>query len=248
MNLLLVEEDELNDGRVRLADHRAEHLLRVLGVEPGRTIRAAVIGHEPGEARVLETGDGVVELAMAAGAALSRPDLSLVVALPRPQALKRVLQYSATMGVGRIDLIRSWRVEKSYFHTPVLKPAELRRQLKLGAEQGASAWLPEVAVFPRFNAFLEDWRQRADADSAGTGAALLADPAAGQPLTQGNVGRGPLTLALGPEGGWIDRELESLGEAGFSQVVLGPWILRVETALVAALAQIELVRQNVDAC
>jgi hypothetical protein len=57
----------------------------------------------------------------------------------------------------------------------------------------------------------------------------------------------PVEIAIGPEGGWIDRELETFQEAGFQPVRLGPWILRVETAVTAALAQIELLRRVVQA-
>jgi RsmE family RNA methyltransferase len=46
---------------------------------------------------------------------------------------------------------------------------------------------------------------------------------------------GPVTLAIGPEGGFIDQEIGSLTGAGFRPVHLGSRILRVETA-VAALA------------
>lgn len=255
MNLLLLEEGEIGPGgRVELTGRRAAHLLGVLRVEPGRTVRAGRIGGPTGTGRVVSAEVGKVELHVELGEEPARPaPLALIVALPRPQALKRVLQYSAAMGVERLELIRSWRVEKSYFHTPVLESANLRRHLVLGAEQGGTTRLPEVAVHPRFAPFLEDLGARPR-----RGRRLLAHPEGALPMEDawgGTLGAGAddpaaggpdVLLALGPEGGWLDREVDSFHEAGFQEVTLGPWILRVETALVAAVAQIEILRRRVE--
>lgn len=245
MNLLLLEDGEIGPGgRVELTGRRAEHLLDVLRVEPGRTVRAGRIGGPTGTGRVVSAEVGRVELLVELGEEPPRPaPLALIIALPRPQALKRVLQYSAAMGVERLDLIRSWRVEKSYFHTPVLESGNLRRHLVLGAEQGGTTRLPEVAVHPRFAPFLEDLGARPR-----RGRRLLAHPEGALPIEDawGDTLEPDVLLALGPEGGWLDREVESFREAGFQEVTLGPWILRVETALVAAVAQIEILRRRAE--
>jgi 16S rRNA (uracil1498-N3)-methyltransferase len=44
------------------------------------------------------------------------------------------------------------------------------------------------------------------------------------------------SLAIGPEGGWTDDELDVARAAGFAEVSLGQNILRTETAVLAALA------------
>ena len=51
------------------------------------------------------------------------------------------------------------------------------------------------------------------------------------------------SLVIGPEGGWIDREIASLQERAFLSFRLGEWILRSELAVTAAIAQIDLLRQ-----
>jgi RsmE family RNA methyltransferase len=50
----------------------------------------------------------------------------------------------------------------------------------------------------------------------------------------------PLTLAIGPEGGWIEREVETFAARGYAIVTLGAPVLRVEVALAAALGQLAL--------
>jgi 16S rRNA (uracil1498-N3)-methyltransferase len=245
MNLLLLEKSEIDpEGRVELSDRRAEHLLRILRVEADRTLRVAQINGPSGVGRVVAVGETTVELVVDLhDPPISRPPLDLIVALPRPQALKRVLQYGATMSVRRIALIRSWRVEKSFFQTPLLAPEALRRQLILGAEQGMSSHLPEVTLHHRFAAFLDT----VEPDSSSV--RLLAHPGAPEAIESTWHGlsaerrTAAVELALGPEGGWLDREVESFRQAGFRGVTLGPWVLRVETALAAAIAQIELLRR-----
>jgi 16S rRNA (uracil1498-N3)-methyltransferase len=49
------------------------------------------------------------------------------------------------------------------------------------------------------------------------------------------------TIAIGPEGGWTDGEFKAVVASGFVEASLGNNILRTETAVVAALASINLV-------
>jgi len=47
---------------------------------------------------------------------------------------------------------------------------------------------------------------------------------------------GRVVLCIGPEGGWDDTEVEQAKEAGYRIFNMGPWILRAETAAIAAVA------------
>lgn len=244
MNLLLLEPAEVgDDGQVSLHDRRAEHLRQVLGVQPGSRVRAAVLGSGVTLAEVLAVAaDGGVMLRLQDEAAPPPPPhLSLILALPRPRALARILRLAASLGLARIDLINSWRVEKSYFSSPVVAPDALRRELWLGAEQGGWPRLPAIAVHPKFRAFLEEHEPPCGSR------ALLAEPEAVVTIEAVVLGSGRLpaqeVLAIGPEGGWIDRERESFAARGFAEVALGPWVLTVEHAVAVALGQLELLRR-----
>lgn len=243
VNLLLLEPDEIVDGRATVRGRRGRHLATVLRVAPGRRVRAGVIGGRLGEAEVLEVaGDAVsvrVELTSAPPAPL---DVSLILAVPRPKVLSRLVQHAASWGLRRIDLVNAWRVDKSYFGSSRLSAAELADDLRLGAEQGMTTVLPEIAVHPLLVPFLDDVLPAIAPPAARR---LFADARAGVDLEAaappGDVG--PVVLAIGPEGGWIDRERASFLARGFTSVRLGAAILRTEAAVTAALAQLALLRR-----
>ena len=245
MNLLLLEPHEVGaDGKVRLTGRRADHLRKVLRVEAGRQLRIGVLdrGAGVGVVEAVE-GDEVWLLVEAVDEPPSTPSVDLVVALPRPQALHRLLQWTATMGVGRLDLVNAWRVEKSFFSSPSVFPESLRKHLLIGAEQGRQTRLPEVHVQKLLVPFLESLGSETDGRPCRR---LLAHPGVSCQIEEAWE-EGPaerIHLAIGPEGGWIDREVQTFSEAGFQPVSLGPWILRVETAIAAALAQIELLQRG----
>ena len=117
MNLLLFQRTELFKNRyLRINGARAEHLTGVLGVELGATVRVGEWQGNIGTAQVIEMEKHSVLLEVATLDIMpERPLTDLVVALPRPQTLKKVLETSSAMGVRRIMLIQSARVEKSYF-------------------------------------------------------------------------------------------------------------------------------------
>ncbi len=240
MNLLLLEPGEIAaGGNVRLAGRRAEHLLKVLRVEPGRELRLGVVGGGKGIGRVRLVEEGEVELVVEVGEeAAPAPWIDLIVALPRPAVLHRVLQTAAAMGVGRLDLTAAWRVEKSFFGSPSLAGDAIRRHLLLGAEQGMVTRLPEVRLHRLLVPFVRELEARPDPPHG-----LFAHPGAAEPFEAAFPGRGRIEIAIGPEGGWIDREVATFREAGFAPFSLGPWILRSEAAVTSALAQAELLRR-----
>ena len=50
-------------------------------------------------------------------------------------------------------------------------------------------------------------------------------------------------IGIGPEGGWIEREVDTFAARGFTIVSLGDAILRTEAAVAGALAQLALLRR-----
>ena len=234
MNLLLVAPSEIAaDGTCTLADRRAQHLRDVLGVRAGQQVRAGVLGGGLGTAEVLADDGGAIALRLAITQPAPPPlDVELVLAVPRPKVIARVVETCAAFAVRRIDLTNAWRVDKSYLRSPRLAEEALHAAARLGAEQGATTHLPELAVHDRLMALL-DARFASPAPRR-----LVAHPGA-PPLERALDGT-PAVLAIGPEGGWIQRELDTFVARGFAPVSLGAPILRVEAAVAAALGQLLL--------
>ncbi len=234
MNLiLLLPDDFVAADRVRLAGRRLAHIREVHRVAVGVGLRVGALDGRIGEGTVLAIDAESVELAVR----LDRDPppaaaLRLLLALPRPKVLRRVLQLVAAAGVKDVVLCNSWRVEKSYWTSPLLAADAVREALLLGLEQGGDTMLPRVALERLFKPFVED---RLDAFARDT-RRLLAHPYATAACPR--AAHQPVTLAVGPEGGFIQYELDALAERGFEAVTLGPRAWRVEHAVAALLGRI----------
>ncbi|HGP4167147.1 16S rRNA (uracil(1498)-N(3))-methyltransferase [Pseudomonas aeruginosa] len=234
MNLLLLDDaDFVSADRAVLHDRRLKHLHEVHRAENGDTLRAGRLGGWMGEGRLLklDASEATLEVRFDQPPPAKLP-ITLLLALPRPKMLRRVLQTIAAMGVPKLVLLNSYRVEKSFWQTPFLDPAAIRENLVLGLEQARDTVLPEIIVEKRFKPFVEDRLPALAAGSLG----LVGHPGP-WPACPRAVEK-PVTLAIGPEGGWIPYEVDKLREAGLHPVQLGERILRVETAVSALLARL----------
>ena len=227
MNLLLLEpEDFTSEDHVLLAGRRLEHVYRIHRAAAGDELRIGVIGGRTGRGRIGRIDHKSLEMTVRLDAEPPAPlPVKLVLALPRPKVLNRTIAAAVSMGIREIDLINAWRVEKAYWNSPKLSEKNLKLQSILGLEQAGDTILPTIRQHRLFVPFV-----RGDLAQAVNGRlALVADPG-GQTVCPRGVTE-PVVLAIGPEGGFIDRELETFREIGFTAVTLGKRILRVETAL-----------------
>nr|WP_218572819.1 16S rRNA (uracil(1498)-N(3))-methyltransferase [Pseudomonas sp. R-28-1W-6] len=231
--LLLEDADFVAADRVVLAGRRLKHLQEVHRAAVGDSLRVGRLGGLMGSGTLLELSEqhATLQLSLDLPPPAKLP-LTLLLALPRPKMLKRVLQTVSAMGVPRLILLNSYRVEKSFWQTPFLEPEALREQLILGLEQARDTVLPEVIIEKRFKPFVEDQLPGIAAGSLGLVGHPGDFPACPRAVEQ------PVTLAIGPEGGWIPYEVDKLREAGLQPVQLGERILRVETAVPALLARL----------
>ena len=234
MNLILLFDDDfLEPQRVRLTGRRLAYVRTVHRAAVGDTLRVGRLHGRMGTGVVTRLDDA--ELTMDVALEHDPPTrlaLTLLLALPRPKALRRLLQYAAAIGLQRVVLLNTWRVEKSFWASPALREAALREQLLLGLEQGGDTLPPTVELRQRFKPFVEDELRGL---SAGT-CALVAHPAAAQACPRA-VDQ-PMTLAVGPEGGFTPYEVDLLCAHGFAAVSLGPRRLRVEHAVPALLGRL----------
>jgi len=238
MNCIVLESAELPAlapaAAVELRGRRARHVVRVLRAQPGQRLRVGVLGGLLGHAVVKAlSDDGVVLESIELDTEPPAPlPVTLCVALPRPKSLRRVLHAATTLGVKRIVLMESWRVDKSYWQSPLLSPEAIRSVLLLGLEQAVDTILPAVEVKRRFRPFVED---EVPALVRGT-TALVAHPGATDSMP--TEIRGPLTVFVGPDRGFTPFEIDLLASSGVSARRLGLRVLRVDEAVPALLGRL----------
>jgi RsmE family RNA methyltransferase len=246
MNLIILDDrDRTGDDRYELRDGRAEHIRTILKLGVGDTVEAGVVDGPLGVARIeaIDVDSVTLVCENMAELPMSRPDIRLICALPRPQTLKKILITSAMMGVRSLDLVRANRVEKSYFQSPLIEPENQYPYLVEGLAQGKLTRLPEVRVHDRFRPFFEDEQSPLAKWHEPSAARLVCSTEGGVTLDKVcDIKADAMVIAIGPEGGWVPFELELMQSLGFRPFRLGRWVLRVEHAVTAALAQLELLR------
>lgn len=226
LNVILFAEGEL--PLLPRRDARAVHILEVLRCRPGDSFAAGIVNGDAGRATLVSVEDDALVLEFAPGAALPGLEpLSLIVGLARPQTAKKVLQEASSLGVCRIQFVHCELAEKSYAHSPLWTREEWRRHVFDGAQQAVTTRLPEVTVGRRLR---EALKYAEEPCKVGLDNARGAQSLSVLPLAL------PVALAIGPERGWSDGERAMLQEYGFSAAHLGSRVLRVETAVVAALS------------
>ena len=146
MNLIFLLADDFTGDphHVRLHGRRQAHVLCVHRAHVGATLRVGLLNGELGTGRIVGLTGDALEMEVTLDQAPPAPlQLTLLLALPRPKSFKRVLQAVTAMGVKDIVLMNAWRVETSFWDSPVLQPAAVREQLVLGLEQACDTRLPE---------------------------------------------------------------------------------------------------------
>ena len=242
MNILLLEPHELQgDGTALVAGARRDHMVRVLRVAAGQVLRAGMLEGMLGTATVLEIGPQGIRVQCAFDQPAAHVHDHLVLAVPRPKVLLRMLEHAAALGFAHVYLLRSWRVEHGHLHSKALDPAAWRAHMLAGLAQAGRTRLPTVQFFERFRAFTEDALPQLGLPNN----RFVAHPRAAVPTESlALAAAAPFALALGPDGGWIDLEVASLVERGFVAVNCGPHPLRTETALAVLAGQFDLLRRQ----
>jgi RsmE family RNA methyltransferase len=234
MNLILLFESDFNNaGRVVLTGRRLRHMIDVHKSKPGDTLRVGIINGRIGTGTVASINEASCEMDVVCADVPPAPlSCTLLLAMPRPKVLRRLIECITAMGVKKIYIMETWRVEKGYWESPVLSDNVLREHVILGLEQAGDTVAPEIIIKHRFKPFVEDEIPAI----VGNSRAIVAHPQAENLVTGQLIG--PVTLAIGPEGGFIPFEIELFKKQGFEEVNFGPRILRVEHVVPAILGRL----------
>lgn len=244
MNRLLLWPHEVDgEGRARLSGRRAEHVREVLRSEEGDTLRAGILNGACSIAQIVAIADGHCDLLLRDDPSAELPPppaTDLLLAMPRPKFLKRILPQLATLGVRRLHLTSAGRVERFYFDTHLLKPEHYLPLIVEGLEQAMDTRLPEVHIVDKhFKSYLRDEL----APRYAPGHLLLAHPGPRSDAAAVPQAGEPVLVAIGPEGGWTDPELDLFDALRFTRFSLGPRILRTDMACVAVLTLVDFLRE-----
>lgn len=236
MNIILLEPNALGDHfDVQLSERAHKHCIEVIKPEVGSQLKVGVYAEKLGVGTVLEHSKTRTVLKVELTELPPRKEpVCLVLALPRPKMLRRILSASIELGVETIHIINSYRVEKSYWQSPYLKPDAIETTIHTALEQAGDTVPPILHWHKGFKPFAEDHLPRLVRSFP---SAWLGDHRVQTRLDASNRNE-PRLVAIGPEGGFIPYEIDLLQQAGLTPVNLGARIMRVETAVSALLGKL----------
>lgn len=237
---LLLAGRSLEAGPCEFDGDAVHHLARVLRRRPGDTV---ILCDGEGHAfeGVIEMMDGkrcLVRLERACDDAESPLEIRLGLALLRGERMDYALQKTCELGVTRIDLLLTERVEVRLDGKRLANRMQhFQGVLTHALQQSGRTKLPLLSVPQRLEAWLVELGATAPALNTLPQRRLILDPG-GKTLKQHGATES-FVLASGPEGGFEEAEVGMLAAAGFESVRLGPRVLRAETAPVAALSVLQ---------
>lgn len=221
------------DSTPALTGDEARHLSQVLRVKRGECVTVFDGCGRRATAEVLEVGRDHVALALSelVQQAPPRPAITLAQAIPKGKNMDLIVQKAVELGVAAIQPLIT--------RNTVVQPGDgkaskwIRTALEACKQCGLDT-LPAVAEPLPFDAWL------AGVAAPATDLHLIASLAPGalslRDTLRENAPPAAVTLLVGPEGDFSEAETAAAIARGFLPVTLGPIVLRVETAALAALA------------
>lgn len=225
----LFVERELDGNSVTLDERESHYLGHVLRLAPGDEL---VAFNGRGAERVATIGSvqrrgAVLELRAALAPLTESPlDLTLLLALPKSDAMDLVVQKATELGVRTLaPAFTEFSVVRLDAERSERRIDHWRKIARSACEQCGRHRPPTIAApLPL-----------ADALAALLPAERFAlDPAADRALDEQPAPTAGLVIAIGPEGGFGTSDWRRLDAAQFTRVALGRRILRAETAALAA--------------
>lgn len=244
MNIILLDRKEIIGDLVTLRDRRAEHIVKVLRVSQNDRVTVGIINGKVGYGIIKELEKHQpyhVKLKVILDKIPDTPaPFDIMLALPRPIVFKRIINHLTALGVNHVFVVNAAKVEKSYWESSMVTESGWRLYMREGLEQAVDTRLVEFTFHRGFRPFVEEV---IPAITNRYAQMLVAHPESDHDLARVyRAGKNPVLMAIGPEGGWNEYELEQMRTRGFDQFSLGPRILRVETAVTAVHASITLLR------
>lgn len=267
MNLILLDASEVTNSTAVLSmnDERAKHITKHLRKKTGDTVQVGVVNGGKHTATVTLSENGTKSLTLS----LSKeelpqeefPRITLVLALPFPDRLKYLWPVVATMGVQKIVVLKATLSNEEHVVSRSLRPETYNRLIREGLSQGGHTQWPEVIVDVKERISLEQLEKYVGSPKKrGTNVArvfldcgeeTIVPPSVRTSLLQQlavcrHMPTPSAVVAVGPNRGWTEQESKLFQKAGFKSALMGPSIMRVDTAVVAGIAQVQAALQEVS--
>ncbi|MGA7474399.1 MAG: RsmE family RNA methyltransferase [Candidatus Sulfotelmatobacter sp.] len=222
--------DEVSGDRAALVGAHADHLVRVLRARIGESFDIAT-GQALRRGRITSVNEDRVEFDL--GEVISAAPLAkitLVLAIFKFDRLEWAIEKCTELGVSRIVPVISRRTDAHLAAASMKRVERWRRIARQAAEQSRRAAPPEIAAPIKLSDALNLPEALRVVLAESEEQTLLRD------FLQAYATAGGIALAVGPEGGWAEDELQLFQQAGWISASLGNTILRAETAAIAAIA------------
>jgi 16S rRNA (uracil1498-N3)-methyltransferase len=225
--------EQFEGTRTVLLGDAAHHLGRVLRAQEGQLFELSD-GKNVWLGRVVSVARDRVEFALVEELPTYQPavDVTLLLAVVKFDAFEWAIEKATELGVSTIVPLAAARSEKALLAAAAKRSERWKKILAGASQQSRRMNVPSLEPAIRPEQCFARYKE---------GLKLLLSEKQGAPaLREILEGRKAVKamIAIGPEGGWTDKELESADQTGFKQVSLGSLILRTETAVVAALASL----------
>jgi len=208
------------------------HIKEILKSKVGDSLTIGEVGGNIGKATIaqINTNEVLLKDIILDKKPPAKLDVTVVLALPRPKVLRRLIMDMTSLGINRLIIVNSYRSQKSYWQSPLLERID---EFVFEGLQQAIDTVPPVIEFKKyFKPFVED------EFPALLGNAVIAHPYASQSWKNYlDTNTMPKILCIGAEGGWIEYEVDLLCHNGCKAVSLGERILRTESVVNVLLGQ-----------
>jgi 16S rRNA (uracil1498-N3)-methyltransferase len=222
--------DEFTITTAALTGAHADHLTRVLRARTGQEFDIAT-GDSIRRGRITSITNDRVEFELGEELpAASIAHITLLIAIFKFDRLEWAIEKCTELGVAKIIPVIARRTDAHLAAASAKRLDRWRRLALQASEQSRRAAPPEIMEPVKFSeAILQPATPRIVLNEEEQKTSL-------REILDAHPSAAEIILAIGPEGGWTEDELDQFQKSGWLSATLGPTILRAETAAIAATA------------
>lgn len=227
MNSVILEKSDLKIGDIyTLSKIQSKHLLETVNTKLNDSLKVTILNEGIGKAVVCEIKNDLISLQIThINEGLFFP-IELIIAASRPPTMKKVIEHGSSMGISKFTIVGADLTEKSYLQSKIYHENEFQELCKLGLSQSVNFYkMPEINIVKNVHSLSDSSVQKF----------ILSPYAKEKFFDQKIIIQNPTVLAIGPERGWSEKEVNYFKSKNYNEVLLSPSILRVEIATIAAM-------------